>query len=186
MKPDNKPKWHVIKGAYQKGQGSCRALAERFNVSFAALRNRHAREKWTVSKKQFETKVIQSAEEKTLVAVEASVEELVLEQKAHIQRTIALCNALYIDITRSRAQLLPAIDPVALDALSRSLVRINSVARESLGIPDKPTSIDLTSKNRSLGESFVSAIQKLRENPATPKLTSRDIDLVIEAGIIDD
>lgn len=170
-----KTSWIEIKEAYQRGGVSIRELAERFGISKYALEARCKRGKWHKEKSEIVRKVS-----------EKIVEEVTDKVNQHIKATISLCDDLYADITRSREQLLPVINPVALDALSRSLVRVNEVARLSLGIPDKPTAIDVTSKNRSLGDSFVSAIQKLRENPATPKLTSRDIDLVIGAGIIDD
>lgn len=147
-----KSNWLEIKTAYQNGEGSIRELAERFGVSLYALEARCKRGKWHKEKSE----IVQKVSEKV-------VEQVADKATEHIKTTITLCDALYADIVRSREQLLPAIDPAALDALSRAFVRVNQVARESLGIPAPSKSVDIKSGSIDVNVDVVSILKKIRE-----------------------
>lgn len=78
---------------------------------------------------------------------------------------------------------LPILDPDALLAYSKVEATVHGIAKSALRISDK---VDLTTGGQTIGDSFVTAIQKLREDANTPKLTSAQIDSVLEAEIIPD
>lgn len=46
--------------------------------------------------------------------------------------------------------------------------------------------LDVTTGEKSLGESFISAIAKMRADPNLPRLTSEDVDEILAAEIVDD
>lgn len=167
---NNKPKanWLEIKETYQRGEGSCRELAERFGVSEHAAENRCRREGWRKEKMEIGGKV-----------AEMIVEKVSDKATAHVKATLALCEALYADIQRSREQLLPAIDPPALDALARALTRINQVARQTLGIAEQPAQVNVTTNEMAFQQQLLNSLAAARTlAKEKPELLREQLDLI--------
>jgi len=123
-----RPNWLKVKALYQRGEGSCRELAQRFGISESSVENKCFREKWRVEKKELEEKVKEKVE-----AV------LVDEATAWVRDTIKRGWQARKEIDEAKAQAAsPAIDPAMQDALSRVEARFDDMVRRALGLPDSP------------------------------------------------
>jgi hypothetical protein len=66
------------------------------------------------------------------------------EIEAFVEETIRRGQQYRRDIDAAKAQMAPAIDPTALDALSRAEVRITDMVRKAFGLPDSPGKVEPT------------------------------------------
>jgi hypothetical protein len=133
-----KPDWRKIKAAYQKGEGSCRELSERFGVNFDALRSKCFRDKWKIEKQQIEAKVVQRVEDALTLGALAWVNQTIVraeKYRAILDATQDQCG------TDQKGR--PLIDPEELDKMSRTEQRVDDIARRAFGLPDTPQKVDL-------------------------------------------
>lgn len=116
--------WRKIQAAYQRGEGSCRILAERFGVKPQALRQRATREGWKKSKSQISEKVSQKVENELVDEATAWVKQMKLDCLRDRER-----------IEASYEQMAPAADPLAIKHLTGSRHTVDATMRRSLGLP---------------------------------------------------
>jgi len=114
-----------VRACYQRGEGSCRELGERFGLTPRSVTLHCAREKWRVKKVELEKRVSQKVEE-----------VLVGEATDWVKDTIKRGWKARREIDESKNQMAPAVDPIALDALSRVEVRFDDMVRKAFGLPD--------------------------------------------------
>lgn len=127
-----KVSWLKIKAAYQRGEGSCRELAERFGISQNSVEHRCKRGKWRAEKAEIGQKVVAKV-----------VDTLAMDATRFVQETImrGLQYRKEIDLSKEQAAA-PAIDPMMLDSLSRTEVRVTDMVRKAFGIPDVPQKVE--------------------------------------------
>lgn len=172
--------WDKVRDDYELGNyKTIKELSERFNVDYDCLRQRMVRESWKES----------------LVTRNAVLSQKVDEMKEDLASSYlkssfkrALKYEKLIDLSQEQLASmsgkdgLPVLDPEALVQYSKVEATVHAMAKSALRISDK---VDLTSNGASIGESFVMAVQKLRQSENTPKLTTEQIDVVLDAEIID-
>lgn len=150
-------------------------LASRYGMNSVTLHGRMRREGWKEER------------ERKLMEVEAKLCENALSEADSWLKTIRETTKKDLKILSSRLNLneeqIKNLDYEELTALIRTKKVVDDMARRSLGLSD---SIDVTSKGQSLGESLVSAIQRLREDPNRPKLSEDDKRAILEAEIVDE
>lgn len=177
----NNPKTDVevllkVKCEYQAGSyKSVSELASRYGIPIKNLHSRIKREGWDIEKEELQRKVANSLEKKVIREAnswENRVEERTLKDWQIIDRSIDNIGE--------------EIDPETLLPFIRGRKILDDMNRRSRGLSDPTHSIDLTSKGQSLGESLVSAIQKARENPNPIKITSEEVQRIIEADIVEE
>lgn len=86
-------------------------------------------------------------------------------------------------IDRSIDNIGSEVDPDTMLTSVKARKILDDMVRRAYGLSD---SLDLKSGGQSLGESFASALQKLRETDKSPPLTSSDCDRILEAEIVDE
>lgn len=188
--PKNSPKtsketWVKIEGCYMAGSFlSIRELGDRFGVHEKTLQSRILREDWKSKREALLSKVELKIEQKTLKAVDKAQEYLsnsflrAKKYEALIEASIAQ------NATNERGVAIVA--PSDLDAYSRSELRIHELALSALRIP-RTVALDVTSKGLSVGESIVTAIEKLRANPTQiVDITAEEVARIAEMEVIPD
>lgn len=170
--------WEEARKEYEIGNyKTLKELAERCKVDYQCLRQRIYTERWKDALLTRNDKVLQSMQE---------VKEDLASQ--YLSRTFKRAEKYEKMIEASQAMQsttnegVPLLDVDAIVAYSKAELNIHALAKSALRISDK---VDVTSGGQSIGDSFVTAIQKLREDANTPKLTSEQVTQVIEAEIID-
>lgn len=156
-------------------------LAERYGINKNTLHQRVIREKWEELRLK-KVKEIESKLEKKALSVG---EEYLLNTFKRAKRYEKIIDSSMENLGSKDAEGNPLLDPDAINTFTLAETRIHELAKSALRIPDI-RNLDVTSKGQSLGESLVSAIQKLRETDKTPPLTSADCDRILEAEIVDD
>lgn len=125
--------WPEIKAAYQRGEGSCRVLAERFKVSPVAVMNRCCRGKW----KKEVTKIAQKVAEKV-------ADSLAQEQAKHIRIKIERMRRAEGDIDASREQFATdekgrvVMDMLNIKHMINAEAQADDIVRRSLGMANNP------------------------------------------------
>lgn len=166
--------WLEIKTCYQNSEGTLHELAERFGVGKKAVEMRCYREGWKREMKE----VCRMVKEKV-------AEQSASEATKWVQDSIRRAYRYRADIDASREQGGMAPDGRALmdsDVMLQYAgveLKMDEMARRSLGLSEK---VEVT---QQLGDSFISAISKLRADPSTPVLSSEDVSRVIDAPQID-
>lgn len=122
-----KSDWLKVKSAYQKGEGSCRELAERFGLSVHAIEKRCEREKWRAERAEIVAKVSEKV-----------IEILTNESVEWVQRIKKSCVKDLDRIDESYDQMAPAADPLAIKHLTGAKKLSDDVMRRALGLPDTP------------------------------------------------
>lgn len=170
-----KSDWDKIRLRYETGNyRTLTELSEEFGTCFQALESRMRREQWKEKKADLQRKVTERLEEKAIGKVEGYLSRLSLRAEKY--------EAL---LDQSAAQVGGPIEPSDLDAYTRSELRVVEMHKVALRIA--PPSIDIKSGGLSIGESIVTAIEKLRANPTLiVPITSADVDRVLECEIVDD
>lgn len=125
--------WFNLRKEYQQTNVSCRQLAEKHGISFSALRSRAFKEGWRKLKKQISEKVQQNI-----------IDDLTTTANSWVRDTILRGENYRKDIDSSKQQMDQKIDPTALDALSRTEVRITDMVRKAFGLPDSPQHVQVT------------------------------------------
>lgn len=167
--------WLEIKTCYQNGEGTLHELAERFQVGKKAVEARCYREGWK-----------REMQEVCMMIKEKVAEKSASEATKWVSETIARSYRYRRDLDASRSQCgndgqgNALIDSDVMRDYVSSENTIDVMCRRSLGLSEK---VEVT---QQLGDSFISAISKLRADPSTPVLSSQDIDRVLEAEIIPD
>lgn len=139
----SKEVWDSVRAAYQKGEGSCRELAEKFGLTAFQVSNKCKREKWAVSKSRIEQVFDQTLTKEVTKTVESTVQALAASQRKHIADTLKRASRLRASIDAA-IESFPTdpngrslIDPEFIEALTRSEQRLDDILRRSLGLPDK-------------------------------------------------
>ena len=156
-------------------------LAERYGINHDTLHQRIIREDWEESRLN-RLKKLESKMEKIAVNVG---EEYLKNTFLRIKKYEKLIDVSIQNRTKKDEEGNPLLDPDDLNTYTLTEARIHEVAKSALRIPDAKA-IDITSKGQSLGESFASALQKLRESGRNaPRLTNEDADRIADAEIVD-
>jgi len=134
-----KANWVEIKEAYQRGEGSCRELAERFGVSHSTIMKRCAKEKWKIQAEEINRKV----EEKIVEKVSDAAAEYIKRKLKRIER----CEK---DIDASRNQFptdeegAVVMDMLNVKHMLQAEAQADEITRKALGIPDTPQRIEVS------------------------------------------
>lgn len=188
VKPKNSPKtsketWLKIKVEFESGTyKSQRELALKYGVPYESFRNKICREKWNARQITLQNKVSQRIEEKTLKAVDKVQSYL----SSAYER--GLRYEKLIDASQSQAATnnegVAILDVEELEAYSRTEIRIHELIKSSLRVA--PPSLEVRSGGLSIGESIVTALEKLRASGSTLELPEGLVERVIEMEIIPD
>lgn len=166
-------RWLKARIEFESGQGNLKELAKRHNLSYFAILKRAERQQWRRIGLTVSSKVAKAIESKADLWVNQTVE------RGFRYRSD-------IDATRSQsgsdASGNALLEPADIRTLAQAESVIDSMARRSLGLAER---VDITTNGESLGDSFISAISKLRADPSTPVLSSEDVSRVIDAPQID-
>lgn len=126
-----RPNWVEIKRLYQTGNGNVRELCDKFGVPYGTMTKRCAREGWKKDLDTIGKKVVSEvAKETSDIAIE------------WVKSTVERARRLRKDIDDAKEQMHHAIDPMALDALSRVEVRADDLARRALQLSDAPQKVE--------------------------------------------
>lgn len=163
---------------YQYETGNFRSvseLARQYGVKPCTLHARIKTEGWDKKRDQILQKTSLKMEKEAVNEVDSwlkRVKERTLKDWEIIDRSIDNIGS--------------EIDPETLLPFIRGRKLLDDMHRRAQGIADPTHNVDITSKGQSLGESLVSAIAKVRESESGLKITSQDVDRIIEAEIIED
>lgn len=167
---------HQVKSSYLAGEfKSIRELADQYSLNPKTLQSRIVRESW-LEQRESKLREIESKMVKRVVNVG---EEYLLNTFKRAKRYESI-------IDKALDQACDLVDPEQLNQLSLVEARTHALAKSALRIADV-SSVDVTSKGQSLGESWVSAIQKLRDSEQSePKLGEKELGKILEAEIVDE
>jgi hypothetical protein len=178
----SKETWRNMRAEFEAGTYlSQKQLAKKYGVNFKTLTSRMVREKWNEKQRALQSKVEGIIEARVVKEVDRATSYLEKLAK-RAEKYEKMLDASAENLGGKTVDGTPLVDPEMLDTLSRSELRVLEMQRTALRII--PVSqIDHTTGGKSLGESFVSAIAKLRGNPNTPKLGAEDLKRVLEAEV---
>jgi len=170
--------WDKVREDYELGNfKTLKELSERHSVGYSALRQRIYDEKWREKFRLRTDRVLQVIEEKKLSRVDSYLEKTFKRAEKYEKM---------IEASQSQASLtnegIPQLDVDELLSYTKAELNIHALAKSALRISDK---IDVTSGGQNIGESFVSAIQKLRGEQGAPQLTEKDLGAVMEAEVVE-
>lgn len=117
--------WAALKAAYRRGEGSYRALGERFGIPEQTIRKRAAREKWTVERNQVAAEAERRATEKDVESVAQ-----MLQKHRRVAARIAELVEKQIEAEARGGK----ISANKLDVLSGVLARMAPVERLAAGL----------------------------------------------------
>lgn len=167
--------WDSVREDFELGKYvSLIELSQKYGVNYQVLRNKIHKQHWKdplITKRNERLQKIEEFKE--------------TEAQKWVKETVSRSYRYRKDIDSARSQCgtdaagNPLLEPSDLKDFSAVENTMDLMARRSLGLSEK---VEVT---QQLGDSFISAISKLREDKNTPKLTSADIDRVLEAEIID-
>lgn len=89
MASDGTPNWLKLQAEYARGGISQRKLAEKHGVSYSTLRDRAARDSWSVTRSNVRSKIGAKTEQKLADAVASDAASLGLDEARHILASIA-------------------------------------------------------------------------------------------------
>ncbi len=134
-----KPDWKKVKIAYQKGEGSCRELAEKFGLSEDSVQNKCKRAKWRKEKAIIDQKVTEKVTEKIVDAATKWVDDTL--KRAERYRGD-------IDASREQCGTTPdgkaLMDPDVMRDYATVELKMDDMARRSLGLSDAAQKVDIT------------------------------------------
>lgn len=172
----SKEVWEKVRIEFEAGTyKSMRELAEKHNITLSSLKQKVYVNKWRQKQIALYAKVSQVIEQKALSLAE--------RQSSYLERLSKRGEKYEQLIDASLSQIGDLVDPDSIDSLTKSEIRIKELSCTGLRIPTL-SGMDITSQGKSLGDSFVSAIAKLRESNG-PKLTSQDLSKALDAEIIE-
>lgn len=157
-------------------------LARRYGIHEKTLHARIVREDWEKSRlerlSKIESKIVKKTED---IALEYLSDTFIRTKRYQKLIDVSIQNRTKKDENGD-----PMLDPDDLNTYTLTEARLHEMAKSALRIPDAKA-IDITSKGQSLGESFTSALAKLRKENAgkTHELTPEDVKRLSEADIVD-
>lgn len=154
-------------------------LAKKHNLNYQALRDKIYREDWKSKVSTRNNAILQKVGE----TKEELAKEYLLSTFRRAKRYEKLIDAS-IEQQSTSNDGTPLLDVEAIEGYTRAEQRIHELAKSALRIPDAKQ-IDVTSQGQSLGDSFISAIEKLRASNDRPKLTDADLKQVLNAEIVE-
>lgn len=156
-------------------------LARTYGINEDTLHGRVIRENW----EDLRQKKLEEIKSKMEKKASSLGEEYLLNTFKRAKRYEKLIDSSMENLGSKDSEGNPLLDPDAINTYTLAETRIHELAKSALRIPDI-RNLDVTSKGQSIGESLVSALQKLRETDKTPPLTNEEVDRIIEAEIIDE
>ncbi len=136
-KVKKKPDWRKIKAAYQRGDGTQRDLAVKFGVPESTLMGRAMREKWSLQKKQIESKV----EAKVVDALAMGALSWVAATLTRAQKARGIIDAS-VEQFAVDEQGRPLIDLLNVNTMLQAESKIDDLARRSFGLSDTPQKVE--------------------------------------------
>lgn len=131
--------WAKIKAAYQKGEGSCREIAEKWGINRHTVEARCKREGWNREKSEIAQKVTEKVVEVLADRATAWVEQTIKDSLDH--RNLLRST---IDQAKEGDEYSPSIDPGQFLCLMKADSIIDDRARRAFGIPDAPAKADVS------------------------------------------
>lgn len=174
--------WVALKAEFNSGSYiSLELLAKKHGILPSTLRSRMVREKWNDQQRALQHKVEQVIQERVLTLAEKQSDYLFRLSKRG-EKYERIIDASMETLGSKDANGTPLLDPEAIDQYTRSENRIMELNRVAYKIAPL-SQLDITSKGASLGDSFVSAIAKLRADSQAPKLNDSDVSKILDAGV---
>ena len=185
-KARNSPKhtketWLKVRTEFEAGTyTSLVELAHKYGIHWKTMESRMRLEGWRERKQVLLSKVNAKVQEKVVGRVEQYLSRLTLRAEKYEK----MLDASIAQQSQTNEGI-PQCDADQLDVLTRAELRV--VEMNKVGLRLAPPSVDITSKGLSVGESIVTAIQKLRDNPsAIVPVSSADVDRVLEMEVVDE
>jgi hypothetical protein len=130
----NNAEWLKLKAAYQRGEGSCRELAEKWGVNNHTVEARCKREGWNRDKQEIARKV-----------TEKVVDEMADAASLWVKSTIARANRARKIVDTSLSQFAtdpntnePVVDMLNINTMLTAEAKADDIARRSFGLADSP------------------------------------------------
>lgn len=156
-------------------------LAETYGIHKTTLNQRIIREKWEdqrlLNLKKLEEKLVKSS-----VSIG---EEYLKRTYKRMEKYEKLIDVSMANLGSKDAEGNSLLDPDALNTYTLSEMRIHEISKSALRIPDTKN-LDITSQGKSIGDSLVSALCKLRETDKSPPLSDADCSRILDAEVIDE
>lgn len=179
----SKDQWLKVQLDYKSGNyKSISELAERYSIKVDTLIKAVKRSGWKDERDKTLLELSENVHKKTI----NEGEKYLKESFQRVKRYEKILDLSQDQLGSKSSDGTPLLDPEAIQDYVLTETRLHTWGKSCLMIPDASRSIDLTSKGQSLGESFASALNKLREDKSIPKISSQDVDRILEAEIVDD
>lgn len=174
---------YEIECRYKSGDyKSVADLSRIYSIPYQALYAIIKRNEWDKQMEELREKAQRNIEKKVL----SEGEKYLKESFARVKRYEKMLDLSQDQLGAKSSDGTPLLDPEAIQDYVLTETRLHTWGKSCLMIPDASRSVDITSKGQSLGESLVSAIQKARENPNPIKITSEEVQRIIEADIVEE
>lgn len=173
-----------IKSDYILGKGSVREVCESYGVNqeseIKAVKQRSYLEKWPEERKSYLDSICSELlEEKKIEAIEweKEVSKTSKREWNYISHSV-----------ETLVQSGQGIDSDTIAGYARARKTYDDMARRALGLIDPDKRLDITSNGQSIGESLVSALERLRDAPESKgrpvvELTEAEIEYLRTAEI---
>lgn len=125
--------WMQIREAYERGEGSCRQLAEKYGLNPWAVSNRCKRERWRDSQAKLEQKLAKRLDQ----SLDKQAQSMAEQAAALVQRSVTEGFA-WLDQVEKARQLLDAGDIPALRDLVGCWKSLIEVSRKTFRLDDTP------------------------------------------------
>jgi hypothetical protein len=171
----------LIKVRYDYESGNYKSiseLAEKYGINQRSLYSRMSREGWAQVKKE----ALVKAHHNIKKAVLSEAQKWVDMVKARAKKDFSIIDKSIDDVVSSSN----GIEASEIRNYTQARKLLDDMARRAYGLSDPVQGVDVISKGQSVGESIISAIEKLRADSSRPKLTEEDLQRVLEAEIIDE
>lgn len=175
--------WDKIQLDYFAGNfRTLKELASKYDLPERSVRNKICHNSWNRLKEERQRALLSKVNE----IKESEAEKYLKSTLKRVFRYEKIIDASLDNLGSKTSDGTPLLDPEAINDYTIAEQRIHALGKSALMIPDASRNVDITSKGQSLGESLVSAIAKVRESESGLKITSQDVDRIIEAEIIED
>lgn len=171
----------LLKVEYDYLTGNYKSIAElarKYKVKEVTLYARIKREQWDLKRES----IVKESDKKIEKGVINEAELWLKRVKERSLKDWSIIDQSIDGLVQSTG----GVEPADLRNYIAARKLLDDMHRRALGLLDAPQSLDITSKGQSLGESLLSAIAKLRQDQSVPKITSEEVDQIIEAEIIDE
>lgn len=164
--------------------GLCKSIAElavKYGINENTLNSRICREKW----QQLRESKIKQLEAKIEVKTQ-SLGEIYLENTIRrMKRYEKIIEVSQEQLSSKNEDGIPVLTPDDINTYTLSEQRINAMSMSAHRIP-VATSVDVTTKGQSIGESLVTAIAKLRNSGKCIDITMEQAKQISQLEVIED